>query len=543
MIPNQDSLRFLEAIYADALGRSSGHLLIWTASPKRSAWFRDLGQAAEYAGRCAGDTYVGVGLSDKDYGAHARAKAHQIVHVPALWLDLDYLDDVHQHDDLPESEEEARQLIGDVGLDPTVVVHTGHGLQAWWRIDGGECETDSLRENLALTVRRWQQTQINGARARRNWRIDATHDLARLMRIPGTWNMKAEPVPVRILEGPHPIIIPIGLFIGQIEDAPSPAPNIPPPSAGPIILRPDAEPPSEKFSLLLKVERRFKGAWERTRADIGDRSPSGWDMALADIAVEAGWADQEIVNLIIASRRKYGDDLKLRQDYFALLLQKAHVLNGNLDQRIAAAEVDADTRDIRLTYVSEHLGITVHGMIRHPGPPASYRLQTDLGPIPIRTIEGLTSATKLRNLVADVARHVVPTMKPKRWDSVVQALLDVCEDDVIEDATEAGRVKEWLDVYITDAKIYGSPAAGIPLRRPFVSDAHDSRIGFFGDGLHLWLVQKRAEKLTKQEMSVLLRAYGCEQTKINADIEGKRTSRLIWLRPHPKDSEITQVRA
>lgn len=537
MIPNQDSLRFLEAIYGDALAQSSGHLLIWTASPKRSAWFRDVERAAEYAARCASDTYVGVGLGATDYGPHARAKASQIVQVPAFWLDLDYLDDVHQHDDLPETEDEARQLISDVGIEPTIVTHTGHGLQAWWRIDGGECETDALRETLATTIRRWQQTQITNARSRRNWRIDATHDLARLMRLPGTWNCKAEMVPVRIVEGPNPVIIPVGLFAQQIQDSP---PSAPPPSNGPLILRPDAEPPAEKFNALIKVERRFKGAWERSRTDIGDRSASGWDMALADVAVEAGWTDQEIINLLIASRRKHGDDLKLRQDYYANTIAKAHVLNGNIEQRLAAAGVEEDANAIRLAYVSEHLGLTVSGMIRHPGPPASYRLLTNLGSIPIKSIEGLTSATKFRNLVADGTRHVVPTMKPKRWDTVVQTLLDVCEDDVIEDATEAGRAKDWLDGYILDQKVFNSAEVGAPKRLPFFDATHENRIAFFGDGIHTWLISKRMERVTKSEMSALLRTVGCDQVKLSLELNGKRTSRLVWLRPHPEDGNYSE---
>lgn len=537
MTERGDSLAFLQAIYADALAKSAGYLLVWTASPKRSAWFRSIEDAASYAGRCASDTYVGVGLGAQDYGEHARAKAAQIIHVPALWIDLDYLDDVHQHDDLPQDEEEAHQLIEDVGIEPTVVVHTGHGLQAWWRIDGGECETDELRAVLATTIRGWQQTRIAKARAQRNWRIDATHDLARLMRLPGTWNCKAEMVPVRIIEGPNPIIVPIGLFVNQIEDQPAATAA---PSNGPIILRPDAEPPSEKFSILLKVEKRFKGAWERSRTDVGDRSASGWDMALADVAVEAGWLDQEIVNLLIASRRKHGDDLKLRQDYYANTLAKAHVLNGNIEQRLAtlACPTIEAKNAVRLAYVSEHLGLSVHSMIRHPGPPASYRLLTELGAIPIKTIEGLTSATKFRNLVADGTRHVVPTMKPKRWDTVVQTLLDICEDDVIEDSTEEGKAKDWLDGYLLDGgKIFNSADAAAHKRLPFFDITHEGRVAFFGDGIHTWLVQKRMERVTKSEMSALLRTVGCEQARINIELNGKRTTRLIWLRPHPNGAE------
>lgn len=199
MQPGGDSLAFLEAIYADALAKSPGYLLVWTAAGKRSAWFRDIEQASAYALRSAGDTYVGVGLSDRDYGPKQRAKADQIVAVPAFWLDIDVKGPVHKHDDLPPDFAGAERLISDVGLEPSVTIHTGHGLQAWWKVADGDCSTPELRESLHRTVLNWQQYQIHSAQARHSWRIDATHDLARLMRLPGTWNMKADPVLVSIL--------------------------------------------------------------------------------------------------------------------------------------------------------------------------------------------------------------------------------------------------------------------------------------------------------------------------------------------------------
>lgn len=196
--PSPDTLRFLEAIYGDALRESSGYLLIWTASPKRSAWFRDVEAAAGYAARCASDTYVGVGLGAKDYGERNRAKANEIIYVPAFWLDIDIADPVHKHTNLPTTDEDAYLLIGAVGHEPTAVVRTGHGLQAWWRIGDGDCATDEKRQHIATVVRGWQQTQMQKAVERWGWHIDATHDLARIMRLPGTWNFKAEPVPVTL---------------------------------------------------------------------------------------------------------------------------------------------------------------------------------------------------------------------------------------------------------------------------------------------------------------------------------------------------------
>ena len=47
-------------------------------------------------------------------------------------------------------------------------------------------------------------------------------------------------------------------------------------------------------------------------------------MALANFAVEAGWPDQEVCNLLIAFRRRHGLEPKLRENYYVVTIAKAH---------------------------------------------------------------------------------------------------------------------------------------------------------------------------------------------------------------------------
>jgi putative DNA primase/helicase len=199
LVPISDSLAFLTTIFAPTLLRCEGYLLIWQLATKRSAWFHSVEEASQYVlASPLRDTYVCVGLSAAAYGDYVRIKAHQAIAIAAFWLDIDIQDAVHQHADLPPDLDGAWQLIADVGHPPTAVVHTGHGLQAWWRIHDGVFASDAHRVEVAALVRDWQRRQIARARARYGWRIDATFDLARLMRVPGSWNCKAAPVPVRL---------------------------------------------------------------------------------------------------------------------------------------------------------------------------------------------------------------------------------------------------------------------------------------------------------------------------------------------------------
>jgi hypothetical protein len=64
-------------------------------------------------------------------------------------------------------------------------------------------------------------------------------------------------------------------------------------------------------------------------------------MALANLAVQAGWADQEIANLLIAHRRKFNEDLKLRDSYYAKTIGKARAAFGSNDSVIAESAAGA----------------------------------------------------------------------------------------------------------------------------------------------------------------------------------------------------------
>jgi hypothetical protein len=49
---------------------------------------------------------------------------------------------------------------------------------------------------------------------------------------------------------------------------------------------------------------------------LDDQSQSGYDLSLASLAALDGWPYQAILNLLIANRRKFGADLKLRESYY-----------------------------------------------------------------------------------------------------------------------------------------------------------------------------------------------------------------------------------
>jgi len=120
--------------------------------------------------------------------------------------DIDIADGVHKKTNLPPDQESARRVIEVVGIKPTLIVHSGHGLQPHWLL-GEPFVFEKPEDHLHATQigSRFQKTLAAAARSVGGWENDNVGDLARILRIPGTFNRKREVVPVTLLlaDGPR----------------------------------------------------------------------------------------------------------------------------------------------------------------------------------------------------------------------------------------------------------------------------------------------------------------------------------------------------
>ena len=126
--------------------------------------------------------------------AKGRSKAEDITRLAAVWIDIDYKNAGIQSE---ENAHELIELITDlVGVNPTAIVHSGHGLQPYWAIDPEEVYTQEQATSLLLrwgAFVRWVASSQGGA-------LDSVFDIPRIFRAPGSTNDKdlANPVQVRV---------------------------------------------------------------------------------------------------------------------------------------------------------------------------------------------------------------------------------------------------------------------------------------------------------------------------------------------------------
>ena len=105
----------------------------------------------------------------------------------ALWADLDVCAGKCATLDV------AHTIIGDltatVGTRPSVIVETGHGLHPYWPLADGWITNGDIGPARAL-IRRWGRL-VAAVANDHGAQVDNVYDLARMLRVPGTFNNKA----------------------------------------------------------------------------------------------------------------------------------------------------------------------------------------------------------------------------------------------------------------------------------------------------------------------------------------------------------------
>jgi len=559
----EEAGRFLDALLEGVSDLEDGlHFYGWTLADKRShSWPVSEGSApaaqrfSELAE--ASDAYIGVSLAGEPVGARTRVRSETSAGIFGLWADIDIADPVaHKKWGLPPDMESAVELLDATGLPPTVVIHSGHGLQAWWLFkEAWIFEDDSDRTEAAVLAESWNTT-IRVHATERNWTVDSTFDLARVMRIPGTKNRKGEPiVPVTFYReelGPRYDPSDIEEFcVGEerlrelgISGAQGEVAYV----VGDLTLDPDAKPPADALMHLRDTDEKFDETWKETRKDLNkvDGSPSQYDMAMVSMLVGYNWEDQDVVDACVARRRMHGHDLKLRADYWKRTLAKAHESSSrnhaeeHLDEQIdelTAAIAEGDDELIRekrrqvLDSLSQQLGYTLTAFVKYVGDPPSFDLRTPVGTIHYTDATMFVNQSQFSAKFWSITGYRPTPLKPQIWHEIVNNFGKIWEEQEIgQDATEEGLMSRYLENYLEVCPPDGSIEQAVASGFPYV-DEESGDVFISADGFrqHLWTTH--GERMQPRKIGRLLSLLGASSESKNVKIGEKRSTRSLWKLP------------
>lgn len=220
--------------------------------------------------------------------------------VPCLWADLDGRD-------FSDGKQEALAVLNRFEYFPSVVVDSGNGYHAYWLLREPEDVSSQGDRQRVKGYLRGLARAVGGD--------PAVCELARILRVPGTRNLKDPDHPklVRILQSNAERRYNLGDFDSYWTEVSSKHVNVD--------LSGMAEIP-QRFYTLLNQNERLRATWNGVRPELRDHTRSGFDMSLADYLVQAGrFTDGEIAAILRASPSGRGVEASDR--YLSLTIGRA----------------------------------------------------------------------------------------------------------------------------------------------------------------------------------------------------------------------------
>ncbi len=281
------------------------------------------------------DVYFGVCPRREGLTPGQRGGKDDIVALTALFADFDVIRPNHQtNGKVYFADREAVLAFADsLPLKPSLIVWSGGGAHLYWILREPWLFTDAAERDAAdRQLKAWGHLLQREAK-RLGVDIDMVQELARVLRVPGTFNHKTgDAVPVKVIRDSGTRFN-VSDFAELAPPEPADETNRPTP---PLIFNPNATVP-EKIRALLSNDSRAKLTLARRRPDLKDQSDSGYSLALANIAVRAGWTDQEIVAFLVAARQHWKATPK-PASWYALTIAKARASTSTVQDGTPAAE-------------------------------------------------------------------------------------------------------------------------------------------------------------------------------------------------------------
>lgn len=315
---------------------------IFRLGDKRT-WLIQAADAADYYADGKTDIYTSVALTHPD-ARGGRPLASESRAIAGLWLDID-VDGGPKNRKGGVPDLAAAWTLANAVIEPTITVHSGYGLHAWYLFDEPWLFY-SVEDQAAAALASAQWYALHRARvAARGWGLDGTHDLARLLRLPGTLNGKgsrAEPVVIGDTRGPRrERVALLDLAAEAGPDLSSPAENGP--GVGDITVTAGGRVEQAQLDALLD-DPELAAIFHHTDGNDERWSLSEYDMSLATrLARLGGWTNDQIAGVLAAHRARHGETKKAhRVKYLEKTIGNAR---ANAQRTDAAAQLSTLARE------------------------------------------------------------------------------------------------------------------------------------------------------------------------------------------------------
>lgn len=372
--------------------RPPGLVQLWTLEGRRSRYIQAPQAADAIAKTNPADLYTGVAVAHRDHGRHHRATNDQALGIAGVWLDVDVDGGPEGKTGAAPSMADALALTGAI-LPPTLIVNSGYGLHAWWLFEEPwKFAGFDEQRAAAIAAAQWQKLH----RDQVDYSVDSTHDLARLLRLPGTVNAKGgQQAPVEVIAkgGPRHSR---GELLGRCA------------TAGPITLATTeladvAVGRDVDAQLIERLMRNpdFEATFAHDRPDKAGWTWSEYDLALCSIAARMGASDQELADVIAYHGAHYSNAKGQRADYVQRTVAKARAGQSTQREEGQATYTNEQWAD----HLYDMLNRADDGAIPMPFDQLTEAMDGGLRPGEVCLVAGYTSHGKsvLVDQIADVA--------------------------------------------------------------------------------------------------------------------------------------------
>lgn len=470
--------------------------------------------------------YCSLGIFGKRPPPGKRGYQRDVIGITSVWCDID-IDDpenpVHKKPNLAPTVDEALKVIEGLPK-PSLVVNSGHGIHAYWIFrEPWYFPDDEERDQARDFLSKWTDT-IRERAKRLGYEADATKDLSRVLRIPGTINDKGAPVYAEIIENN-----------GTRYDQSELSEHFEQTTNGQLfkqtkkIQRPSGETNiAAKILLVCQADPDFDRIWKR-QADFSDQSASSYDMSICTRLIQSGWSDGDAWDAARLWRQNHGEDTEKldRQDYQSSTIRKARSYSDPIKPAKPSSEHE---RQDRIGDLEQDLGIRILNIIRILGEEISFRftIEDDNGKpqsFELTAHQLSISCTALRAKALGHGRVLMKKLKGDGWDRILSEFLALATDlDLGDEGTILGTVKTQLESWIRT--------------KSFPSDVDKDEIpprGHFKFNGKLWFsvtdfanfMKLKNINLTNPQIVKNLKLLGLENRVFNIK-KPQKTSRSVW---------------